>query len=168
MSQPKSSHPPLLVSRDGNAIDDIWTYVEDEAPITDISILSFERALNDLGDLNGHYGVRLNPADDVRRLLPYLDKISLIEVAFPGFRDGRGFSTARILREDMGYQGPLRAIGDILRDLLGPMLRCGFDEFYLKDDQPQEALAAANTRFAYVYQNAADNLTPAFHLRHPS
>ena len=72
--------------------------------------------------------VRLEAGEDARQLIPHLDRLQLIEVSFPRFRDGRGFSSARILRE-AGYKGELRAEGDVLIDLLFFMRRCGFDSF---------------------------------------
>ncbi|MGL4301516.1 MAG: DUF934 domain-containing protein, partial [Sphingomonas sp.] len=72
--------------------------------------------------------VRLEAGDDARALLPYLDRIALVEVSFPSFRDGRGYSAARVLRE-AGYTGELRAQGDVLVDQMPLMKRCGFDSF---------------------------------------
>ena len=72
--------------------------------------------------------VRLEPDEDARALIPHLDRLALIEVAFPKFRDGRGYSSARILRE-AGYTGELRAQGDVLVDQIGYLKRCGFDSF---------------------------------------
>ena len=72
--------------------------------------------------------VRIEAGDDPRRLIPHLARVKLVEVSFPRFRDGRGFSTARVLRE-AGYEGELRAEGDVLVDLVAFMRRCGFDSF---------------------------------------
>ncbi len=66
--------------------------------------------------------VRIEPGEDARALLPYLQQIALVEVNFPAFGDGRGYSAARILRE-AGYQGELRAVGDVLIDQLSHMVR---------------------------------------------
>ena len=74
-------------------------------------------------------GVFVAPADDVTKLEPYLDRIALIAVSFPAFNDGRGFSHATLLRERLGYQGELRAVGDVLIDQVPLMLRTGFDSF---------------------------------------
>jgi uncharacterized protein (DUF934 family) len=166
MSQPNSTYTPQLVTADGVIKANDWTLITDEDPIGAQSTLSFARALKELDGLNGYYGVRILPGDDVRQLAPFIDKIKLIEVAFPGFRDGRGFSTARILREGMKYQGTIRAVGDVLRDLTLHMLRCGFDELELKDADPVGAVKAAKARFEYVYQGAADGREPVWALRH--
>jgi uncharacterized protein (DUF934 family) len=109
--------------------------------------------------------VRIEGGDDVRRLGPALDRLKLVEIDFPRFRDGRGYSSARILRE-MGYKGELKAVGDVLVDQLLFMRRCGFDSF--APDQPIDlaiALRALN-QYDFVYQQAADGRTPVWKLRH--
>lgn len=109
--------------------------------------------------------VRIETGEDVRTLLPHLDRIALIEVAFPTFRDGRGYSTARILRE-AGYTGELRAQGDVLVDQMPLMRRCGFDSFAPQAPVDLEALEGAFNRHDIVYQTAADRAVPVWKLRH--
>lgn len=109
--------------------------------------------------------VRIEPGDDARELIPYLEQLRLVEVSFPSFGDGRGYSSARILRE-AGYTGELRAVGDVLVDQIGHMRRCGFDSF-----GPEKALdpvdaKAALDRWPEVYQPAADDRTPIWTKRH--
>lgn len=110
--------------------------------------------------------VRIEAGDDPRLLIPHLHHVKLVEVSFPRFRDGRGFSSARILRE-AGYEGELRAVGDVLVDLVFFMRRCGFDSF--EPDVPFNGadLAAALDRWPHVYQHAADARVPVWSLRHP-
>ena len=110
--------------------------------------------------------VRLEAGDDVRRLAPVLDRIKLIEVDFPKFRDGRGFSSARILRE-MGYTGEIKATGDVLVDLIYFMRRCGFDSFAPDVAIDPAVLEGCLNRYPYVYQHAADDAVPIWQLRHP-
>lgn len=109
--------------------------------------------------------VRIEAGEDVAQLLPHLARVRLIEVDFPRFRDGRGFSTARILRE-AGYRGEIKATGDVLVDLLFFMRRCGFDSF--APDRPIDRgdAEAALARFPHVYQPAADEAVPIWKLRH--
>ena len=109
--------------------------------------------------------VHLEPGEDARDLLPYLTRLSLIEVNFPVFGDGRGYSAARILRE-AGYAGELRAVGDVLVDQIPLMRRCGFDSFV--PDVPLDAAAvdAALNRYPEVYQKTADARSPIWALRH--
>ena len=109
--------------------------------------------------------VRLEAGDDARALLPRLGQLALVEVSFPSFRDGRGYSAARILRA-AGYGGELRAAGDVLVDQVPFMRRCGFDSF--APDAPIDAavLARALDRYDHHYQAAADAAVPVWKLRH--
>jgi uncharacterized protein (DUF934 family) len=109
--------------------------------------------------------VRIETGDDARELIPHLERIALIEVAFPSFRDGRGYSTARILRE-AGYTGELRAEGDVLVDQLLFMRRCGFDSFAPSKPIDPQVAEACLTRYPDVYQHGADARTPVWKLRH--
>jgi uncharacterized protein (DUF934 family) len=109
--------------------------------------------------------VRLESDEDARALIPYLDRLKLIEVAFPKFRDGRGYSSARILRE-AGYTGELRAQGDVLVDQIGYMKRCGFDSFAPEKDLNPADVEAALSLWPEHYQAAADGAVPIWKLRH--
>lgn len=117
-----------------------------------------------LGESNAT-AVRLEPADDARALLPHLDRIALIEIAFPAFRDGRGYSHARILRE-AGYTGELRAEGDVLVDQLLYLRRCGFDSFAPRAPIDGAVAERALARYPDYYQRAADGAVPVWKLRH--
>lgn len=109
--------------------------------------------------------VRIEPGDDARALLPHLERLLLVEVNFPVFGDGRGYSAARLLREH-GYTGEIRAVGDVLVDQIAYMRRCGFDAF--APDQPldEKDVEAALARFPHVYQPTTDGEVPIWKLRH--
>lgn len=109
--------------------------------------------------------VRLEPDEDARALIPHLGRLQLIEIAFPKFRDGRGYSSARILRE-AGYVGELRAQGDVLVDQIAFMQRCGFDSFAPERPLNPDDVKAALGRFPHAYQRAADGAVPIWKLRH--
>ena len=109
--------------------------------------------------------VRIEPGDDARALLPHLDRIQLVEISFPTYRDGRGYSAARILREH-GYAGELRAEGDVLVDQLRFMRRCGFDSFAPAAPLDMSVVERTLTRYAHDYQPAADAQVPVWKLRH--
>ncbi|MDX3909801.1 MAG: DUF934 domain-containing protein [Sphingobium sp.] len=110
--------------------------------------------------------VRVEPGEDARELLPMLDRLSLVEVNFPAFGDGRGYSAARILRE-AGYTGELRAVGDVLVDQLVAMRRCGFDSFQPDHPFDQAVVDATLARYDDVYQKTIDGRTPVWAKRHP-
>lgn len=116
-------------------------------------------------DQSNATAVRLEPDDDPRALVPHLDRLALIEIAFPKYRDGRGYSSARILRE-AGYTGELRAQGDVLVDQIAFMKRCGFDSFAPEAPLNQADVEAALSRYSHVYQAAADGAVPVWKLRH--
>jgi uncharacterized protein (DUF934 family) len=97
-------------------------------------------------------GVWLQPDEDFEALLPDLARLPLIAVNFPVFTDGRGYSVGRLLRERHGYRGELRAIGDVLRDQLYFLRRCGFDAFALRADQDAEAALQAFDDYSVSYQ----------------
>ncbi|CAN7472793.1 DUF934 domain-containing protein [Trinickia sp. LjRoot230] len=114
-------------------------------------------------------GVWLAPDDEPADLVADFDKIALIGVDFPVFRDGRGYSIARLLRERYGWRGELRAIGDVLRDQLNYMARCGFDAFAVRADKDIHDALRAFSEFSVQYQSAVDTPQPLFRRRaaHP-
>ena len=116
-------------------------------------------------DQSNASAVRIEPGDDARALVPHLERLALIEVNFPAFGDGRGYSSARILRE-AGYEGELRAVGDVLVDQLAYMRRCGFDAFEPDKQFDRDDVTAALERWPGVYQQAADDRTPIWSKRH--
>lgn len=109
--------------------------------------------------------VRLEPGDDARDLLPHLDRLRLVEVNFPTFGDGRGYSAARVLRE-AGYTGELRAVGDVLIDQIALMRRCGFDAFAPQAALDEADAQAAFARWTEVYQATGDGRQPIWAKRH--
>ena len=116
-------------------------------------------------DQSNATAVRIEPGDDARDLLPHLGRIKLVEVSFPSFMDGRGYSSAQILRE-AGYAGELRAVGDVLIDQLRLMRRCGFDSFAPDTPLDEGDAKAAFELWGEVYQKAADHVQPIWAKRH--
>ena len=96
--------------------------------------------------------VRLEPSDDPAAVAERIARAARVEVNFPKFGDGRGYSIARLLRERHGYRGELRAVGQVARDHLYFMERCGFDAFLLREgEDPHEALRGFED-FSAAYQ----------------
>ncbi len=113
----------------------------------------------------GRIGVWLDAEADLATIAQDLARLDVIAVRFASFTDGRGYSTARLLRERYGYRGELRAIGDVLRDQLYYLSRCGFDAFALRADQdPEQALAALDD-FSEAYQASVERPEPLFRRR---
>ncbi|MEQ1776214.1 MAG: DUF934 domain-containing protein [Burkholderiales bacterium] len=122
--------------------------------IVPLAIWNEQRA--QLGQRTGRNGVLLENTEDPRVLAADFDKLALIAVRFPKFTDGRGYSIARLLRR-LGWKGELRAVGDVLRDQLFYMTRCGFDAFELREDQDAQTALTAFSDFSAPYQLAIDD-----------
>ena len=132
----------------------------DDEPVADPGV-----TVDAFGEQSNASAVRLEPGDEARDLIPHLERIRLVEVNFPVFGDGRGYSSARILRE-AGYTGELRAVGEVLVDQIAFMRRCGFDAF--APDVPLDPQDADNAfgRYAEVYQPTTDGRVPIWAKRH--
>lgn len=110
-------------------------------------------------------GVWLDPADDPAALAPWLAALPLVAVRFPRFTDGRGYSSAVLLRTRLGYRGELRAFGDVGRDQLFYLKRCGFDSFALAAHRDPHAALASLAPFSIRYQASVDDPLPLFRRR---
>jgi uncharacterized protein (DUF934 family) len=113
----------------------------------------------------GKVGVIWPNSRDLDDLVPYLDRLAAVALVFPSFRDGRANSQARLLRERHGYDGDLRATGQVLRDQFVFMLRAGFDAFEVKKDADAEAFAETVKRYSVFYQPTGDGRVAAFNRR---
>jgi len=111
------------------------------------------------------FGVWLESSEGPEALAGDLAHFAVIGVNFPKFADGRGYSSARLLRERYGYQGEIRAIGDVLQDQLFYMKRCGIDAFAVREDKDIEAALAGLNVFSDAYQAAVDQPQPLFRRR---
>ncbi len=109
--------------------------------------------------------LRLEPQDDPAGIADRLAGAARVEVNFPRFTDGRGYSTARLLRERYGYRGELRAVGDVQRDQILYLQRCGFDAFLLRDDQDADESLAALADCSEAYQASVERPQPLFRRR---
>jgi uncharacterized protein (DUF934 family) len=150
----------------GNMIvSDEFVQVADDAPLPEGAILiSAARFLADADVIlrrNGKTGVIWPNSRPVAELVPYLDRLALIALVFPTFRDGRAYSQARLLRERHGFEGELRATGQVLRDQFVFMLRSGFDAFEVRKDSDAAAFAQVARRYSVVYQPTGDRRATA-------
>jgi len=102
---------------------------EEQKPLLTLdALIEKAESSNDVG-----LGVLIRPADDIRKLEPYLYRLEIVAVEFPAFNDGRAFSHASLLRERLAYRNELRAVGDVLIDQIPLMLRCGIDSFAVRN-----------------------------------
>ena len=156
----------MALIKQGTFVDDPWITLDtvEETPRVEdlpqkpvIVPLSFWRtASQDLLTRSAPTGLLLRGGDDIKILEKQLDTFDVIAIEFPIFKDGRGFSLARMLREDMGYKGELRAVGEVLRDQFMFMHRCGFDAFEVKDQTSLKAWQEAMKEMTVWYQESDD------------
>ena len=159
---------PLV--KGGRITTDMFASVADDAgvPETGDILVSAARLLQDPAGLLGRAGktgVVWPNNRDVDDLEPHLDRLALVALVFPTFRDGRAYSQARLLRERFHYRGELRATGQVLRDQFMFMLRAGFDAFEVKKESDAEAFANTVRRYSVFYQPTGDGRMSALHRR---
>jgi phosphoadenosine phosphosulfate reductase len=163
---------PQLI-KNGALAEDRYTLLREAASLAEVpagpaivplSLWQAERAtLRARGDV----GVWLAPACDPAALTGDIGALPLIAVDFPQFSDGRGYSIARLLRDRHGFNGELRAIGDVQRDQLYLLAECGFDAFALRADRDAADALAGFSDFAGVYAATTRTPRPWFRRRTP-
>jgi uncharacterized protein (DUF934 family) len=155
--------PKLIkLAADGTAAfaEDAFVFVtdEEEVPTQGDVVVSLHRFIAE-GEalLSGRkVGVVVQPGESIEDLAYDLPRIAVVALAFPKYRDGRAYSSARLLRERYRYQGEVRAVGDVLQEQAQHMVRCGFDAFEPNDGADPEVWFKAAHRYRHVYQSAAD------------
>jgi len=163
----------MVIIKDRKLVDDPWQRLEAvagdlpaELPAGDIIVplALWQGRREALLTRLGRIGVWLDSNEEPGLIAGDLRHFEVVAVNFPKFGDGRGFSTARLLRERYGWKGELRAIGDIFRDQLFYLSSCGFDSFALRDgEDAQEALAGFGV-FSEAYQGSVER-APLFRRR---
>jgi len=164
-----------LIIKDRNVVTDPWNRLELKAdgsfpptPATGDIIVPLAMWREQRAHLlvrPGRIGVWLNSHEDTADIAEDLRLFGVVAVNFPAFGDGRGFSTARLLRDRYGWKGELRAVGDIFRDQLFFLASCGFDAFVLREgEDPRETLAGFGV-FSESYQASVEQPLPLFRRR---
>jgi uncharacterized protein (DUF934 family) len=151
-------------------VEDQFVHIADDAPVPEgvAVIVSGVRFLADAEALTQRataIGVVWPNNRPIAELAPYLGRLALVALVFPGFRDGRAYSQARVLRERYGFTGELRATGQVLRDQFLFLLRAGFDSFEVTKEADAAAFADSIRRFDVFYQPTGDGRAIAFRRR---
>ena len=159
---------PLL--KDGRIVDDPWTALPEDAPLTAegdlvVSLAQWRAEGDSLRTRNGRLGLRLRSDEPPAEVADDLALFDLIALEFPRFGDGRAYSYARLLRERYGFTGELRAVGNVLRDQLFFMLRCGFDSFEVADERAAASWQEAISEISLTYQPTGSSRPSAGVLR---
>ncbi|MDM7858910.1 DUF934 domain-containing protein [Thiopseudomonas acetoxidans] len=162
---------PLIIKHN-QVIEDKWQLLGSDCSIEEALLASqpivpltlWQNYATELKQLT-KLGIWLDSHETIEEIVGDLPHFSLVALNFPTFTDGRHFSSARLLRERYAYSSEVRAIGDVLRDQLFFMQRCGFDAYAVRADRcPHDALISL-TEFSVCYQGAADSPEPLFRRR---
>lgn len=161
------------IIKNNAVIDETWHLLPKETSFDELSncddlivpLALWREHGHALAARDGGLGVWLDSDEEAEEIGADVDKFQVIALNFPAFTDGRSYSNARLLRDRYGYKGELRAIGDVLRDQLFYLHRCGFDAFAIRADKdPYEALEGLKD-FSVTYQAATDEPLPLFRRR---
>jgi uncharacterized protein (DUF934 family) len=159
---------PLI--KNGRVVADRYVAILDDAPLPEgvPVIVPAVRFLADAEEIlrrDAATGVIWPNNRKVAELAPYLDRLALVVLVFPTFKDGRAYSQARLLRERYGFRGELRATGQILRDQFLFLVRAGFDALDVAKASDVDAFAAALARYTVFYQTAGEGRISAARQR---
>ncbi len=159
----------MQIIKKGSIVEDSWQLLGMEEPLVDgNNIVPFSRWQAEREQLlahKGQLGLLMSGGDDLDAVVRDMAHFTVIALSFERFADGRSYSYARLLRERYNYSGELRAVGDVQRDQLNYMKRCGFDSFVMAEGQNIEASLKAFDEFSNYYQTAADQAQPIYRQR---
>ncbi|MDY6890772.1 MAG: DUF934 domain-containing protein [Pseudomonadota bacterium] len=144
--------------------EDRWQWPAQAQPLPAAGpvVLPLARWLEQADALIGREsGVLVNGDDDLEQILALKERVRLVAIEFPTFADGRGFSIARLLRR-AGFSGEIRAIGDVTRDRLAFLERCGFNALQVPDERYRPEILAAFDEISVRYQGDANQPRPAY------
>ena len=162
----------MRVIKDKQIVDDEWQLIreiDESAPLPEGKVILPYPYWKDNSEAllkqNAVQAVWIDGDIETASLADDLSKFDLVALDFPAFKDGRSYSHARLLRQRYNYGGEIRAIGDVLRDQLFYMRRCGIDSFQLKEGKDAEDALKGFEDFTIRYQAAADDAVPVYKLR---
>jgi uncharacterized protein (DUF934 family) len=166
---------PRLIDTKAQLLDNPWVLLAKDSTLEAVLAAPGNHLLvpaslwlahkQELLDTQKKFAVWLDSEQSASLIANELSELSLIALNFPQFMDGRAYSTAVILRKHFHYKGELRAIGDVLRDQLFMMKRCGFTTFDLRDSVKLEDARTAFSDFTTSYQATVETPEPLFRRR---
>ncbi len=155
----------MALLKHGRITEDLWSHLADQEAIAldqlpIVTLARWQAERESLIGRNRPLGIRLESDQAISLIATDLRYFDLVALAFPTFADGRAYSNARLLRERYGYRGELRAVGNVLRDQMPFMLRCGFDAFEVANEAAAASWSEAINEISVCYQPAADGRRP--------
>jgi uncharacterized protein (DUF934 family) len=159
----------MQLIRNGEFVaDNFHSAADDEVLGNGPVVVSLERWKKERETLlarNTPIGVRLKSGEHPETIAGDLDRLALVALEFPVYRNGRAYSYARLLRERYGYKGEVRAVGAVLRDQFYFLVRCGFDALEVRDNITPDIFRESIGTFTYDYQPASDERPSVISLR---
>lgn len=161
---------PRKLIKDGAIADDTYSLLENGSDLPDqqdilVPLALWDEVKSKLGQHSGKVGLLVVGETEPSEFADDLATLDLIAIDFPAFKDGRGYSLARILRERLGFKGELRATGDVLRDQLFYLHRCGFNSFATREDRSIEDALNGLKDFSVTYQADVHQSKPIYQRR---
>ncbi|WP_374667359.1 DUF934 domain-containing protein [Acinetobacter sp.] len=156
-------NPALQVlSKDGSVADNTYQLIAEDGALPQGDVVLTAEQLDQLPQVSGKKAllVTVDASPEIHEFP--LDQLDSIFIDFAGFNDGRGYSFAALLRRQ-GFQGELRATGDVFKDVLNYMKRAGFDSFVVKEGKDIQEAAAGLGDFTHPYQ--ASTAVPKAHYQ---
>ena len=140
-----------VLSKDGTVADNTYQFIGEDAVLPQGDVVLTVDQLDQLANITGKKAlfITVDASPEVNEFP--LDQLDAIFIDFAGFNDGRGYSFAALLRRQ-GFQGELRATGDVFKDVLNYMKRSGFDTFVIKEGKDIQEAAAGLNDFRHPYQ----------------
>jgi len=159
----------MQLIRKGEFIADNFHAAPDDGTLGDgpviVSLERWNKERETLLARNTPIGVRLKSGEHPEAIAADLDRLAVVALEFPVYRNGRAYSYARILRERYGYEGEVRAVGAVLRDQFYFLVRCGFDALEVRDNITPDIFRESVGTFTYNYQPATDDKPSVISLR---
>ena len=161
--------------KNGEVVNDDWRILDKSSGLDALSTstkssvivpLNFWKLYRrEIEAYTGKLAIWLDSDELISDIKNQIGEFSVIALNFPVFSDGRSYTNARELRQSLNFEGEIRAIGDVLRDQIFYMSRCGFDSFLLRQDQDPRACIDALQDFQESYQSTSANQNPLFRRR---
>jgi uncharacterized protein (DUF934 family) len=160
----------MALIRDGALVEDPFVDASAAESVPEhgaviVSVRQWQEGRDALEARSDPLGLRLQSHESPELVADDLPRFAVVALEFPKFRDGRAYTYARWLRERYGYEGEIRAVGDVLLEQLHFMLRVGFDAFEIGGYDPLGAYLTAAEDYTVWYQPTGDGRPTAMQLR---
>lgn len=152
----------MRIIKDKAIVEDIWVHYSGVGDMPDGDVIISLETWQETDFSGRKIGLQLEPDQHPKDISDDLDSFELIAINFPTFNDGRGYSHAKLLRDRFGYRKEIRAVGDVMRDQIFYMQRCGFNAYEIKAGRDINEALAAFEDLSVKYQVSSDESLPLY------